>query len=197
MREGGDPRAGVDESYLGSGMADLMLSFGILMLLLWLATIMPPVTPERHTTDPPPAPIDDRIEHTKAVLADRLGLPVYSSVDDPLSLVTVVPNELMNFALGKPQLPREAHAFVQSAMPVYADVLCAAGGEAAEAFVIEGHTDDLGSDVLNLRLSQQRSLNVLLAALDAVKAERPDLSACFRRLASASGRGSQFSSGRW
>jgi len=59
------------------------------------------------------------------------------------------------------------------------------------AVLIEGHTDDLGGDALNLRLSQERSLHVLVRGLEVINATMPTYYDCFSRLASASGRGKQ------
>ena len=56
---------------------------------------------------------------------------------------------------------------------------------------IEGHTDDRGSDIYNLKLSQERSLNVMVKGLEVIKDSAPWAYRCFQEKTSASGRGRQ------
>ena len=76
-------------------------------------------------------------------------------------------------------------------MPAYATAICGALRDRVAGVVIEGHTDDLGGDALNLRLSQERSFRVLVRGLETIRMAAPHAHACFSELASASGRGKQ------
>ena len=60
-----------------------------------------------------------------------------------------------------------------------------------DSLVIEGHTDDRGSDIYNLKLSQERSLNVMVKGLEVIKDSAPWAYRCFHEKTSASGRGRQ------
>ena len=76
-------------------------------------------------------------------------------------------------------------------MPSYATLLCGALRDRIDSLVIEGHTDDRGSDVYNLKLSQERSLNVMVKGLEVIQDSAPWAYRCFQEKTSASGRGRQ------
>jgi outer membrane protein OmpA-like peptidoglycan-associated protein len=63
--------------------------------------------------------------------------------------------------------------------------------EKIDSLVIEGHTDDRGSDIHNLKLSQERSFNVMVKGLEVIEASAPWIYGCFHEKTSASGRGRQ------
>ena len=54
--------------------------------------------------------------------------------------------------------------------------------------VVEGHTDQVGPDVANVKLSKERSMAVVEAALNTLNSDPPNHT-CFLRLMSASGGG--------
>jgi outer membrane protein OmpA-like peptidoglycan-associated protein len=103
----------------------------------------------------------------------------------------IIPNSVLNFESGSSQLAPAADRFLAEMAPSYAALLCGELRELVAAIVIEGHTDDLGGDALNLRLSQERSLRVLVRGLEAIHEAVPAHYDCFSQLASASGRGKQ------
>nr|MBP6607413.1 OmpA family protein [Nitrospira sp.] len=76
-------------------------------------------------------------------------------------------------------------------MPTYAALLCGAMRDRIDSLVIEGHTDDRGSDIYNLKLSQERSLNVMVKGLEVIQDSAPWAYRCFHEKTSASGRGRQ------
>jgi outer membrane protein OmpA-like peptidoglycan-associated protein len=98
---------------------------------------------------------------------------------------------MLNFEFGKSTLTPAAEEFVTELLPSFAVALCGPLRDRVAGIVIEGHTDDLGTDVANLRLSQERSFRVLVRGLEAIRASAPALHPCFADLASASGRGKQ------
>jgi len=120
-----------------------------------------------------------------------MNLDVQEDPRDPLTLLIVVPEDLLNFEFGKAALRSTAEHFLVAAMPRYAGVVCGSLRDKIDSIVIEGHTDDLGDDALNLRLSQERSFNVMVKGLEVIRARQPENYNCFQKLASASGRGKQ------
>jgi flagellar motor protein MotB len=76
-------------------------------------------------------------------------------------------------------------------MPYYATMICGPEGQEVESFVIEGHTDDQGDDIRNLKLSQDRSFAVLVKGLEVIRARSPWAYECFKQKTSANGRGRQ------
>ena len=119
------------------------------------------------------------------------GLTLEVDPDDPQSLRVVIPEPFLNFEFGKATLTPSADRFLSEVMPAFAAAVCGPTRALIAGIVIEGHTDDLGGDALNLRLSQERSFQVLVRGLQAIQATGPAVHACFSQLASASGRGKQ------
>ena len=97
----------------------------------------------------------------------------------------------INFEFGKSTLLPPAETFLSEAMPHYASLICRPGEQEVEAFVIEGYTDDLGDDIRNLRLSQERSFAVLAKSLEVIREKLPWAYECFLQKAIANGRGKQ------
>jgi outer membrane protein OmpA-like peptidoglycan-associated protein len=114
-----------------------------------------------------------------------------SKAEGPSVLTVTVPEAALEFDFGKSALLPSSESFLSGAMPHYALMICGPGGQEVEAFVIEGYTDDLGDDVHNLRLSQDRSFAVLAKSLDVVRERLPWAYECFLQKATANGRGRQ------
>lgn len=106
-------------------------------------------------------------------------------------LAVSMPNDALTFDFGESRLLPPAEAFLSETMPHYAAMVCAQGGKEVEAFVIEGYTDDLGDDLRNLRLSQERSFAVLAKSVEVVREKLPWAYECFLQKATANGRGRQ------
>jgi outer membrane protein OmpA-like peptidoglycan-associated protein len=158
----------------------------------------PPVQPAPEArVEPPvdvPAVVDmSAAERVQDVLQrsspDGVALEVDSH--DPQVLRVIIPDTRLNFQSGSSELAPAAERFLSEMAPPYAALLCGELRELVAAVVIEGHTDDLGGDALNLRLSQERSLRVLVRGLEAINETMPTYYDCFSQLASASGRGKQ------
>ena len=174
------PRDG--SSSLTNGFIDLMTSLVVIFILLLAAYVTrvdegaaKPV-PSSTVTEPTPS-----LDPPRATLEAK----------GPSVLTVVVPDTVLNFELGKSRLMPTAESFLYDAMPHYATIVCGAGTQEVESFVIEGHTDDLGDDVLNLKLSQERSLAVLTKSLEVIREKLPWAYECFLQKATATGRGRQ------
>ncbi len=114
---------------------------------------------------------------------------------DPLSLLVIVPEVLLKFALNEDKIPQNGVEFLGKFIPRLAETVCTFKEEIS-AIVIEGHTDRSGTDAINLPLSQARSMAVVRESLDVlgkitVEPGNASLSDCFLDLLSASGRGSR------
>ena len=189
------------------GITDLMTSLAVIFVLLLVVFASVPRQPEAKPEAPPAAPAAapaappaaapaaprDGITEVREAF-ERLspgGLVLEPDPRDPQALRVAIPESLLHFEFGKSALTPSADRFLASAMPAWALALCGGLRDRVAGVVIEGHTDDLGGDALNLRLSQERSFRVLVRGLEAIQAAAPDAHACFSELASASGRGKQ------
>lgn len=167
-------------SALASGIADLMTSLAVIFILLLAAY----VTRVEDGNAKPPVPDHSTTRAIEQPAAD-------TREPNPNVLTVVVPDTLLNFELGKSALLPSAEAFLHDTMPHYATMICGPNGHEVESFVIEGHTDDQGDDIRNLKLSQDRSLAVLVKALDVIRSRLPWAYECFQQKSSANGRGRQ------
>ena len=149
---------------------------------------------------PVPIPAPERkvarttTDDIKGLLRDhfqRFDLSLDADPADPNVVRIVVPEALLNFEFGRGALSSVADRFLADAMPTYAALLCGAMRDQIDSLVIEGHTDDRGSDIYNLKLSQQRSLNVMVKGLEVIQDSAPWAYRCFHEKTSASGRGRQ------
>jgi outer membrane protein OmpA-like peptidoglycan-associated protein len=168
------------------GVTDLMTSLAVIFILLLTVYIT-------RSADAGSQAHNEK-ENIKAVLHDhfsRFGLSLETDPRDPLAILIVVPDNIFNFEFGKSALPATANAFLADAMPFYASAVCGPLREKIDSVVIEGHTDDFGSDTLNLKLSQDRSFSVMVKALEIIQANQPSAYQCFQEMTSASGRGKQ------
>jgi len=71
-------------------------------------------------------------------------------------------NESILFDTGKSQLKDEGKAFAEKFIPIYVSILLGNAEIKSQLsqIIIEGHTDDVGGYLYNLKLSQERSLSV-------------------------------------
>jgi outer membrane protein OmpA-like peptidoglycan-associated protein len=170
-----------------------MTSLAVIFLLLFVAV------PWRPPVQQPPTPLSahqtdiSRVSTPVAsVLGERLrSVGLAPEQVDTSELMVVMPEALLNFEFGKSTLPPAALQYVAEVMPIYAGAVCGAIRDRIESIVVEGHTDDLGNDAVNLRLSQERALAVMMAGMRAIEESDPASAQCFQSLASASGRGKQ------
>ena len=187
-------------STLTMGITDLMTSLAVIFILLFSAYVTKVSETESQAKVPVPIPAPERkvarttTDDIKGLLRDhfqRFDLSLDADPTDPNVVRIVVPEALLNFEFGRGALSSVADRFLADAMPTYAAWLCGAMRDQIDSLVIEGHTDDRGSDIYNLKLSQQRSLNVMVKGLEVIQDSAPWAYRCFHEKTSASGRGRQ------
>jgi outer membrane protein OmpA-like peptidoglycan-associated protein len=177
---------GGSDHMITAGVTDLMTTLAIIFVLLLTIYLKSSYEAQAQSAG--------NKEDVKTLLRDhfiRFNLHVEDDPRDPLVLLVVVPENLLNFEFGKASLRPVADQFLTEAMPFYASALCGPLRGKIDSVVIEGHTDDLGEDVLNLKLSQERSFSVMVKALAVIQARQPAQYRCFQEMTSASGRGKQ------
>lgn len=172
-----------ESSVLTNGVIDLMTSLAVIFILLFAASI------ERVDTG------TTKSIPTRATAAENETLgDIRTTIPEPRGaniLTLTVPDAALGFDFGKSALLPSSEAFLVESIPQYASMICGPEGHDVESFAIEGYTDDLGDDVHNLRLSQERSFAVLAKSLDIVRDQLPWAYECFLQKAVANGRGRQ------
>ena len=166
-----------------SGVADLMTSLAVIFILLLVAYMTRVEDGNANSAKSRGTPTDStpRIDPPHPALETKM----------PSTHMITVPDTAINFEFGKSTLLPTAEIFLSETMPHYASLVCKPGEQEVEAFVIEGYTDDLGDDIRNLRLSQERSFAVLAKSLEVIREKLPWAYECFLQKATANGRGKQ------
>lgn len=200
MRTNSSPDSQEQSSTLTIGITDLMTSLAVIFILLFSAYVTKISETESQAKMPVPTSAPERkaaratTDDIKGLLRDhfqRFDLSLDADPSDPNVVRIVVPEALLNFEFGKGALSSSADRFLADAMPTYATLLCGAMRDQIDSLVIEGHTDDRGTDIYNLKLSQERSLNVMVKGLEVIRDSAPWAYRCFHEKTSASGRGRQ------
>ena len=178
---------GTPASPTTNGMIDLMTSLAMSFILLFAAFIT-------QTSSEAQSELQEHKQDVQTTLRDhlgRLGLSLDADPRDPLTLLIVVPENRLTFEFGKSTITPQADRFLEEAMPFYAAALCGLLRDKIDSLAIQGHTDDRGDDAYNLKLSQERSLAVMVKGLEVIEAHVPSVYQCFQEITSASGRGRQ------
>jgi outer membrane protein OmpA-like peptidoglycan-associated protein len=187
------------ESGLASSMTDLMTSLAVIFILLLVASLNNSQQEGETTRNLILAKLKQKMEIELADYKDQ-GFEVKNDPRDPLGLIVVVPEGLLNFQLSRAEVPEKGIQFLNTILPKMASTICSDEfRKDIGSMVVEGHTDSTGSDDLNLPLSQQRSMAVVRESLrvlggsPTVRNGSPDNTAphyrCFLDLLSATGRG--------
>ena len=172
------------DQFFTTGVTDLMTSVAIIFVLLFVVALQPgPVS--SVSADP----TDSNARDILMSQFERLGLPIEKDPDDPQLLLLIMPESLLNFDFGRATLRPAAEAYLQKVIPQYASAFCGPFRSLIESVTIEGHTDDVGEDRRNLRLSQERAFRVMVKAMDILQGRPED--DCFQQITTASGRGKQ------
>ncbi len=178
---------GTDSFPMTHGMTDLMTSLAMVFILLFAAFIT-------QTSSEAQSELQEYKENVHVALQDhfrRLDLSLEADPRDPLTLMIVIPEDVLTFEFGQSRLSVQANRFLEEAMPFYVSAVCGPLRDTIDSLAIQGHTDDRGSDVYNLQLSQARSLAVMVKGLEVIQTHTPAAYQCFHEMTSASGRGRQ------
>jgi outer membrane protein OmpA-like peptidoglycan-associated protein len=96
-----------------------------------------------------------------------LDLPAEEDPNDPLALILRIHDDNLQFDVNKSILKPNGKAFLKTFIPTLITSLASPQFcNDIASILIEGHTDSDGNDELNLRLSQDRSFEVLMCALN-------------------------------
>lgn len=182
-------------SGLSSSMTDLMTSLAVIFILLLVATMNNKQQEVRQSRENILAKLRETLNQE---LVEYKGLELKDDKDDPLSLIVVVPEGLLEFTVNRAEIPEQGLVFLQRITPKLAETLCSSEFRPeVSSIVVEGHADKSGGDEINLPLSQQRSMSVVretLGILSKTDAQRTEVGqntrTCFLDLVSATGRGS-------
>lgn len=178
---------GTGASHTTIGITDLMTSLAVVFILLFASQIT-------KTSSAAQSELQENREDVQTALQDhiqRLGLSLDADPRDPLALLIVVPENRLTFESGRSTLSSTADEFLAEALPFYVGALCGPLRDKIDSLAIEGHTDDHGTDAFNLKLSQERSLAVMVKGLEVIQAKEPSAYQCFQEITSATGRGRQ------
>ena len=165
--------------HLASSMTDLMTSLAIIFILLLVVYL-------RNVQSAGAKAVDDVNQILKVLQIE--GIEVKRDARDPRTLLIIVPGDVLTFEHDKYELSDKGKDFLAIFTPKLSDAV----GEIKdklESLIIEGHTDKVGTDEHNLKLSQSRSLEVMQYSLKIIN--DPDRRKQFLELTSVSGRGSQ------
>ena len=172
---------------LASSMTDLMTSLMVIFVLLLVATLNNASAEGENTRNL----ILDQLRIDLQDFAKK-GVRVEKDPADPLGLLVLVPEGLLNFAVDKSDIPKGGIEFLSVFAPRLASTSCNSRYEKEiSSIVVEGHTDSSGTDEHNLDLSQRRSLTVVQQTLNILGRGEARDKACFLDFLSASGRGSK------
>jgi outer membrane protein OmpA-like peptidoglycan-associated protein len=181
-------------SGLASSLTDLMTSLMVIFILLLVATLNNAQQEGETTRNAILKKLQERLSGEVSEYREQ-GFEIKNDPKDPLGLIVIVPDGLLNFAVNRADIPAAGVEFLQKIVPKMAATLCSEEfRREIESIVIEGHTDSTGSDERNLQLSQERSLGVVqksLRVLDGTATgDGQPYRGCFLELLSATGRGS-------
>lgn len=189
------------ESGLASSMTDLMTSLAVIFILLLVASLNNSQQEGETTRNLILAKLTEKLKNELRDYKDQ-GFDVKNDPKDPLALIVIVPEGLLNFQSGKSDVPQKGIQFLNTILPKMASAICSDEfRKDIGSMVVEGHTDSTGTDDFNLPLSQQRSMAVVHESLrvlagatsisaDGTSGSSPQYRTCFLDLLSATGRGS-------
>lgn len=181
-------------SGLTSSMTDLMTSLAVIFILLLVASLNNTQQEGEQTRNDILLKLQEKLSRELVEYKDQ-GFQLTNDPKDPLGLIIVVPEGLLNFAVNRADIPPAGVEFLNRITPKLAETMCSEEFRPEmNSMVVEGHTDSTGTDETNLPLSQARSMAVVAESLKILKsAEASGISStrrCFLDLVSATGRGS-------
>jgi outer membrane protein OmpA-like peptidoglycan-associated protein len=178
--------AAENDSGLANSFTDLMTSLMVIFILLLCASLTNVQMGSKTTTESILKKLSEELKEFRAT-----GVVVQRDQKDPLGLLILVPHELLKFDTDETEIPPRGEAFLQSFIPKLSKILCLPKFvDEINSVVVEGHADSRGTEEHNLKLSQGRSMAVVLSSLNILRSpERERERSYFLRFLSASGRG--------
>lgn len=181
-----------DHSSLSSSMTDLMTSLAVIFILLLVASLNNAQQEGVGMRNQMVVKLQDAFKEFEAH-----GVRVESDPRDPLSLLVLVPEGLLQFQFDRAEIQPKGIEFLRQFAPRLSDVACSQQfRNEINSIIVEGHADSQGTDKANLERSQQRSSAVELESLNVLSSQTEGASSagtreCLRGLISATGRGSE------
>lgn len=175
-------------SGLSSSLTDLMASLAVIFILLFVAQLNYYGKQGEITRGVILAHLQKQLEQFSRP-GDN-GIRVLMDPKDPLSVLIIVPEGLLNFDVDKADISPVGKQFLRAFIPRLAYAICEHESirDDISLIVVEGHADSTGTETRNLTLSQERSMKVAMEGLGLLL-DKPKNHGCFRDLLSASGRG--------
>ncbi|MBF0540460.1 MAG: OmpA family protein [Nitrospirae bacterium] len=176
-----------NQSDLANSFTDLMTSLAVIFILL-LCVSLNQAKEESETKR------NSILLELKKELSEFIqnGVKVDPDPKDPLALLILVPEGLLEFKLDHSEIPSNGINFLNTFIPKFANIVCDERfKEDINSIVVEGHTDSSGTDQHNWDLSQKRSMAVVSESLNilAKMNNGGNIRNDFVKLISASGRG--------
>lgn len=169
---------------LASSFTDMMTSLAVIFILLLVASLNNAQQGGRDIA----REILARLAKELKVFSAQ-GVKVEADPRDPLALLVIVPEDLLRFQKGRHEVPEKGKEFLSVFVPHLAETIAAPGVvEEISSIVVEGHASPEGDDEMNLQLSQQRSLSVVVAAMNVLQ-PGSHVRSRFVSLLTATGRG--------
>jgi flagellar motor protein MotB len=187
-------RRGSGSDHLAHSFTDLMTSLMVIFILLLLVFVN-----NQGTVNSAAAQSLLKELRRKMEPAGFRREDIRIDPKDPSTILLTMLDAQLTFQPNSYRLQPEGERFLETRMPQLAEVLCADEyRNAVEAVVVEGHSDNAPyrgatheeSQARNLRLSQERSMEVVEKTLTSLPAES-GLRNCLLDKVSASGRGEQ------
>lgn len=175
------------QSDLANSFTDLMTSLAVIFILL-LCVSLNQAKEESETKR------NSILLELKKELREFIqnGVKVDPDPKDPLALLILVPEGLLEFKLDQAEIPSKGINFLNTFIPKFANIVSDERfKEDINSIVVEGHTDSSGTDQHNWDLSQKRSMAVVSESLNilAQMNNGGNIRNDFIKLISASGRG--------
>lgn len=185
-------RRGSGSDSLAHSFTDLMTSLMVIFILLLLVFLNNRASMNTTVTR-------SLMEEMKKNLEPAGFTHIALDPSDPYTIVVPVSGEKLTFQSNTSQLQPGGEAFLREMMPKLAAVICAETYRSSvDTVIVEGHSDSTPyrsmtmaeSQALNLKLSQDRAMEVVQRSLIALAGEPGDRGCLLEKL-SANGRGEQ------
>ena len=176
-----------NSSGLANSFTDLMTSLAVIFILLLCASLNNAFQKGQSTRQ-------NILEKLQKELHEYIakGIEIKEDPKDPLALLVLVPEGLLEFQFNKAEIPSGGIQFLKIFIPQLSMTIYSKDfRDEISSVVVEGHTDSHGDDEYNLRLSQDRSMEVVKQCLHTLSdaSIEKDIKDFFLQVLSATGRG--------